>query len=211
MQFRILAFILLLLPSVCPAQTIQMNVSSGYTQAKLKAQHCLPAKGRGSAGNLGLILDFKHFQTGLGVEVGHISGFLLDSTRSNVYVQNIYYTPSTSLDVLLPYYWLHLHANAKLPIITDRLYLYAGPLAGRLIGNTKYTDAGLHIGWKLGGQAGIVVNVSDGLGIELSHSMRFFTIKDQDFPMSSYSDITFESISVRSSHTRVGIRVRFKR
>ncbi len=138
------------------------------------------------------LLDFHNLQLGIGVEGGSIKGtvgrrvgFKEDIEENFEYP--LYVIPAVAAEkqniaspYLLPHLILHIKFN-----FSDRVYLYTGPVGGRMFSNNNLSWNGKSSGWVAGGNLGIVIRLSDRISLDITESWRMAWIRGDE--------ITFEN------------------
>lgn len=199
-------FVLLSLTTNAQQQRIQASFLGGYSFNKIEGTPHLEPLHKIRSGNFStrLMLNYKYIQGGAGFEIGRIRGWLVDTLNP----QRLQKIPP---DIAAPYIMTFLFINGKLNIDEERLYLYAGPMAGRVTTNDNYTHSKYNKGWVYGGHVGAVFNLSKVVSIDVLYNLRFYTIDDSNPPvLNPYSGPFFKEYSMRMNNIQAGLRIRFR-
>ena len=172
----------------------------------------------GGGGTIKGLIDLRHWQFGIGVEVGTIKGALVrgQSTKEDIHrtleYSSTYNFAFTSRDALYgqkiaqPYFIPHLLANYKINF-SRSTYMYVGAVGGYMSANSQITWDGKASGLLAGANLGMVFKLTDNIGIDVFGSWRKTWVRKNNYTTSdaeSYYNDTEISPSYHGTIIPVG-------
>lgn len=133
------------------------------------------------------LLDFRNVQLGIGVEGGSLKGtvnrqvgFKEDIEENFLYgLYVISGVETEKQNIASPYLLPHLMLHAKFNF-SDRVYLYTGPIGGRMFSNNNLSWNGKSSGWVAGGNLGIVIRISDRISLDIVEGWRMVWVRGDE-------------------------------
>ena len=173
--------------------SFQLGVTGGYNMSF--AQSSTGTGGftntfksaNGANGCVSAAINLSSLQLGVGVEVGSLKGdvsrvmvdksYEFANTESYLLLLNPprFLTTATDEPIASPYIAPHLfvHYNASLG---NMLNLYTGVLGGLSFSNNYLVADGNANGWIIGANLGVVINVTDRIGIDIHEGFRMLGV-----------------------------------
>lgn len=141
-------------------------------------------KAYGFNGTLKILLDIHKWQFGFGAETGGLSGTVArDIGFKRDIEENFQYHLRIDKDVELedqkiaaPYITPHIFVHMKFNF-SDHVYMYAGPIGGRMFSKNELSWNGQSAGWVAGGNLGIAVRLNDRIILDLSEGYRISWVR----------------------------------
>lgn len=138
------------------------------------------------------LLNFHSFQLGLGVEGGMIKGTVAREVGFKKEIEeNIMYSfyviPGVETEqqkIAAPYLMPHLFFHIKFNF-SDGVYLYTGPIGGRLFSKNDLSWNSKSSGWVAGGNLGIVVKLTDRVSLDIAEGWRKVWVRGDEINLSS--------------------------
>lgn len=130
------------------------------------------------------LVDFRVCELGVGIEGGAMNGTLHRVVAFKEEVDaNLPYpiiTRNNEIEeqkIAAPYIAPNLFFHFKINF-SDRIYLYTGPIGGRIFSKEDMSWNGKSTGWIAGGNLGLVIKVSDRISIDIAEGWRMAWIRD---------------------------------
>lgn len=208
---------IIVIPTVCLAQqSLVLGASGGFSIAQmgkeLNVKQNSPLRGYNST--LKWMVNFRKTQLGIGVEMGSIKGSMIrmvvmDYVDTQVIVARYESHATITGSYKAPHGFVHYKINA-----TDKLYFFAGPMVGLLMGNSQLLR-GKFNSVVFGANAGMVFRLGSRLELEIQEGWRHLGIKGAIPPyFATYNPTTSNMRAYNTGHTldyfttSVGLHVR---
>ena len=185
----------------------------------------------GYTGAVKALIDFRVCQLGAGIEGGEMGGSLhrvvgfKEEINANLPFQLATYDYEIEgQKVAAPYIAPNLFFHFKINF-SDRLYLYVGPMGGRMFSKEDLSWDGKSSGWVAGGNLGLAIKLSDRISIDIAEGWRMAWMRDTNTDITNrrqwynpkvvgqegrltYVALSYNTYNMSYASSSVGIRVR---
>lgn len=165
---------------------------------------------KGYSGTVKLIVDTRKWQFGLAAETGSLRGTLIrdistaSDMESTMYAPVIYgKQPVEKQNVAGPYVSPYLLINYKFNF-SEAVYLYLGPLGGRMFAVNDLTWDGKASGWLAGGNIGVLIRLTDRLYLDITEGWRKIWVRGPEIS-SKNARQTYNAKIVDNEHFEKGV------
>ena len=211
MRHALTAFaFIILMPAMCRAQNLfQLGVATGLSHNFVSGKYIVQDKpATGANATIKLALNLKRWQVGAGVEIGSVKG-MLNSPDVLPSGDTFYVAPVTGRKrIASPYMAPYILVNYK-KNITDKLYAYAGVIAGRITTNNDLVPTGTVNGNLFGLNGGVVLKLNNMLSIEASQGWRYMNVAVKTYTTKLAYEKVNNAYSMHSFPLQVGVRIQF--
>lgn len=133
------------------------------------------------------LVDFRVCQLGIGLETGTLKanalrtiGFKDDIETNYMYHFTVYTGVELEGQKLAaPYMTPNVFINFKVNF-SNNVYLYLGPMGGRMFSNNDLSWNGKSAGWLTGGNLGVVIKLSDRISINIAEGWRMVWMRGEN-------------------------------
>ncbi len=145
------------------------------------------SKAFGLNGTVKGLIDFRNLQLGIGLEGGSIKstvgrqvGLKVDIEENFMF--SMYVIPGVVVEkqnIAAPYLTPHLMLHVKFNF-SDHVYLYTGPIGGRMFSKNDLSWNGKSSGWVAGGNLGLVIRLSDRISLDIAEGWRMAWVRGDE-------------------------------